>query len=227
VCIVATTQQPTTIMKRFFSQQLLFVIMSCLWALQAPHVWAFTTHTMPTRTSTGGSSSSRRTVITTSMSALVEDASSSSSSTSNIVETNKIRNIAVIAHVDHGKTTLVDALIRYDFILWKECVCVCAWWAVLFYYDSIVFVFKNVWNKIVLSTVIFSIFFFISVTPAHHTHTAASCCPLSTITTTFYIIWWIWKTIGCLSRPGQGRWSRWARHGQWRSGKGTRNYYSG
>ncbi len=29
-----------------------------------------------------------------------------------MIETKKIRNIAIIAHVDHGKTTLVDAMLK-------------------------------------------------------------------------------------------------------------------
>jgi GTP-binding protein len=29
-----------------------------------------------------------------------------------MIDTNKIRNIAIIAHVDHGKTTLVDAMLK-------------------------------------------------------------------------------------------------------------------
>ena len=39
-------------------------------------------------------------------------ASSAPSSQSFIIDQNKIRNIAIIAHVDHGKTTLVDCLLK-------------------------------------------------------------------------------------------------------------------
>ena len=33
-----------------------------------------------------------------------------------MIETNKIRNIAIIAHVDHGKTTLVDAMLKQSHV---------------------------------------------------------------------------------------------------------------
>ena len=32
----------------------------------------------------------------------------------------KIRNVAIIAHVDHGKTTMVDAMLRQSGVYKKE-----------------------------------------------------------------------------------------------------------
>lgn len=38
-------------------------------------------------------------------------------------ESSRIRNIAIIAHVDHGKTTLVDSLLRVSGIVLGEKEC--------------------------------------------------------------------------------------------------------